>query len=529
MGRGPSRARRLGDARGEGLATADVSTVVDVGAGRLRGLATGEGLEFLGIPYAGASRFAPPVPAGPWKGTRDALTPGPAAPQPERIVTAFTHGELPATDERACLNLNVFTPSLTGSRPVLVWLHGGGFAIGHASASIYHGARLAQAADAVVVTLNYRLGSLGWLCHPALATDSASPSGNWGLLDQIAALRWVRENVASFGGDPGGVTLAGQSAGALSALDLLIAPQAEGLFRRLILQSPPLGDVAQEPDRAREWAEALSTRAGGSHGFDPQLLRALAAERIVALHEQLLEHPVWRGTRGGALPTIEPVTLALSPLEQPEARPEIDVLIGTTAHEGSFFFNSPWRPSPPPDRIPAVVGYLPGVTEPAATIERYRARAVAAGRADDLPSLLVEIATDAIVAEPTARWAGARAAALAERGGHVYRFRVDHPGAGPEMGATHTVEVPLLFGTWGDGGPGERLGGRGPRTAAVAHELAEAWRRFVHGEGPGWGSLAGAAPEVGVFGGAQPFAAAPADERSWREEIRRPAAAGRRL
>ena len=159
--------------------------------------------------------------------------------------------------------LNVFTPALDGARPVLVWLHGGGFAIGHGGASLYHGAALASAADAVVVTLNYRLGSLGWLAHPDLAGSAGGPAGNWGLLDQIAALEWVRENVGGFGGDPARVTVAGQSAGALCATDLLVSPRADGLFTRAILQSPPLGDLAQPMDVAVRWARRTWSRRRG--------------------------------------------------------------------------------------------------------------------------------------------------------------------------------------------------------------------------------------------------------------------------
>lgn len=214
--------------------------IVETSPGRLAGRASGGALEFLGVPYAVADRFAPPGAAPRWVEVRDATRPGPASPHPAREVCAFTHGELPGTDERDSLVLNVFTPALDGERPVLVWIHEGGFAIGHGGASLYHGAALAGAADAVVVTLNYRLGSLGWLAHPDLATSPGRPAANWGLLDQIATLEWVRDNVTAFGGDPARVTLAGQSAGALCALDLLVSPGAGGLFSRAILQSPPL-------------------------------------------------------------------------------------------------------------------------------------------------------------------------------------------------------------------------------------------------------------------------------------------------
>ncbi|MGH2887859.1 MAG: carboxylesterase family protein, partial [Solirubrobacteraceae bacterium] len=153
--------------------------VVEIVAGRLSGRHAGEAIAFQGIPYATALRFAPPGPMQGWKGVRDARAPGPAAPQPRRPAATFTHGELPGTDEQ-CLSLNVFAPELSGRRPVFVWLHGGGFAIGHAGASLYSGVRLAADVGAVVVTVSYRLGSLGWLGHPGLAAAPDAPAANGG-------------------------------------------------------------------------------------------------------------------------------------------------------------------------------------------------------------------------------------------------------------------------------------------------------------------------------------------------------------
>jgi para-nitrobenzyl esterase len=228
----------------------------------------------------------------------------------------------------------------------------------------------------------------------------------------------------------------------------------------------------------------------------------LNAERVVALHEELLELPEFRGTRGGALPTIEPFSLPASPVEIPGASPDVDVLIGHTAQEGSFFFRAPWRPSPAPDRIPAVVAHLCHTDEPESVLERYRERALAAGDPADPVSLLVDIATDAMFAEPLARWASARADAVGDQSS-VYRYRIDHPGAGGGLGATHTVEVPLLFGTWRDGGPGERLGGQAPRAADVAHELVSAWASFLRHGSPGW-TAEQQDPVLGVFGGVSP-------------------------
>jgi para-nitrobenzyl esterase len=260
--------------------------------------------------------------------------------------------------------------------------------------------------------------------------------------------------------------VAGQSAGALSAWLMLAAPSAAGLFRGAILQSPPLADGWQRLDAAERWAAALG-RLAGSDRFDAGALRSLPAERLVELHEALLAEPPFRGTRGGALPTLEPATLPRSPAEDPGASPEVPVLIGTTADEGTFFFASPWSSDSAPERVTA-------------------------------------LATDAMFARPVAAWSGERART---RSAPVYRYRVDHPGAGAELGATHCVDVPLLFGTYQDGGPGERLAGAAPGASEVAAALGSAWGRFIHGEGPGWRALdpAAGASELAVFGGEAPL------------------------
>jgi para-nitrobenzyl esterase len=257
-------------------------------------------------------------------------------------------------------------------------------------------------------------------------------------------------------------------------------------------------------DVAVRWAEALSELAGGGERFDAERLRSRSAEEVVALHEELLAQPAFRGTRRGAPPTIDPATLPHSPLSDPGARTEVDVLIGTTADEGSFFFGSPWRPAPPEDAVTGIVAHLVSGSDPAQVIARYRDRAAEQGRPTDAVLLLRQIATDAIVAEPVAAWAAERAGA----GGRVHRYRVDHPGAGADLGATHTAEVPLLFGTWADGDAGARLGGQAAGAAEVAGPLVATWSAFIRGRGPQWRPVDAAAgpTELGVFGGEAPFA-----------------------
>ncbi|MDX3191003.1 carboxylesterase family protein [Streptomyces sp. MN03-5084-2B] len=224
--------------------------IVETTTGRVRG-AHGT---FKGIPYATAKRFEAPKPPEPWNGVKDALEAGPAAPQPpSRLEHAL--GPMPLPHSEDCLSLSVFTPSTTGNRPVLVWIHGGGFSSGSGGQVWYTGTRLARDADAVVVTLNYRLGVLGFL-----SAEGIPP--NLGLADQLAALEWVRDNIAAFGGNPAEVTLAGQSAGAQSTLALWSSPRTNGLVKRIALQSAPLGMSPSTRDEANRKALMLQRELG---------------------------------------------------------------------------------------------------------------------------------------------------------------------------------------------------------------------------------------------------------------------------
>jgi para-nitrobenzyl esterase len=215
--------------------------VVHAPAGAVQGEAVGELNVFKGLPYAapptGWRRWRPPAEAPAWKGVRDATRFGPACVQPKsQPGSSIYAGEsLPMSED--CLSLNVWTPAKAQKAPVLVWIHGGALVSGSSSEAAYDGAKLAGR-GVVVVSINYRLGVLGYLAHPELSAESREGvSGNYGLLDQIAALRWVKANIAAFGGDPSNVTIAGESAGGLSVMYLMVAPQARGLFAKAIAQS----------------------------------------------------------------------------------------------------------------------------------------------------------------------------------------------------------------------------------------------------------------------------------------------------
>jgi para-nitrobenzyl esterase len=221
-------------------AAAQTGPVLDAPAGAARGVMEGAVRVFRGLPYAqppvGAARWTPPRPEPRWQGVRDASRFGAACVQPAPQPKSIYYVELGPTSED-CLYLNIWAPKDARKAPVLVWIHGGSLTGGAGSEALSDGGRMA-ARGVVVVSINYRLGVLGWLAHPALSAESPDGvSGNWGLLDQIEALRWVRRNISAFGGDPANVTIAGESAGGLSVMYLLASPPARGLFAKAIAES----------------------------------------------------------------------------------------------------------------------------------------------------------------------------------------------------------------------------------------------------------------------------------------------------
>ncbi len=255
------------------------ATTVRTAGGALAGLPMAEGVTaFRGIRYAqppvGELRWKPPVPVAPWQGVRAALEFGPACLQ-VRSVPGSIYAQEPARMGEDCLFLNVWRPPGVRDAPVMVWVHGGALRGGDPASGLYEGSALARK-GAVVVTLNYRLGVLGYLAHPQLTEESAhASSGNYGLLDQIAALRWVRDNIAAFGGDPHNVTLFGESAGALSAIELMTSPLAKGLFHKVILQS---GYLMSNAELTRSHFGLPSAQATGEW-----LARELGATDLAAL------------------------------------------------------------------------------------------------------------------------------------------------------------------------------------------------------------------------------------------------------
>ncbi|MCD2324440.1 carboxylesterase family protein [Sphingomonas sp. IC-56] len=262
------------------------SPTVSTPAGAVQGNAQGDLHVFKGIPYAqapiGTMRWKAPAALPAWTGTRKATAFGPACVQP-RPRSSGIYTNPPEQMSEDCLTLNVWAPKNARNLPVFVWIHGGALASGYSHEGMYDGARMA-ARGMIVVSINYRLGILGYLAHPELSAESTDNiSGNYGLLDQIAALRWVKDNIAAFGGDAANVTVAGESAGGLSTLYLMASPQARGLFQRAIAQSaymisaPELKQARHGTPSAEAAGSQIMTALGAA---DLSTLRAMDAEKL---------------------------------------------------------------------------------------------------------------------------------------------------------------------------------------------------------------------------------------------------------
>lgn len=464
-------------------------TTVETSNGLVRGIhGDGGGAEgvhsFRGVPYAappvGANRFAPPQPHEPWPGVRDAAHPGPTAAQPVLPVSVF-HQTIVAGDD--VLHLDVHTPSVTGPpRPVVVWIHGGGMVVG-GNADVY-GAGLARR-GVVVVAINYRLGVDGFL-----VLDDAPP--NRGVLDWVAALAWVRDEIARFGGDPDDVTVAGQSAGAAAAIVLLSVPQAAGLFHRVFAMSGTPWNVVDAAS-ARPHAADLARRLGveptvagvGGVGRD----RLLAVQHEVApvagldgfeepltLVRRLAGYEMWLG------PVVDGEVVPEHPLAAVArgAGGDVPVVTGSTAEEAdallSFIGADITRIDV--DAVLAGLGLHPA--DVAAWREELRRRAERAGRPPPAPGAELGAAITALSFRiPALQFADARTAGPAPT--FVYEVTWHAP---TPLGTIHGLDVPLVWDALAVEGAANLLGD--PPPLSLAGDMAAALACFADGGDPGW-------------------------------------------
>ncbi|GAB3515962.1 carboxylesterase/lipase family protein [Phytohabitans suffuscus] len=443
--------------------------------GTFRGRASDGVLSFKGVPYAAAPvgdlRFAPPQPPPPAVGVVDASRYGPTVSgPPQRSAVMAELVPDPTIPGANGLNLSVWTPDTGASLPVFVWIHGGGFVTGTGAVTAFDGSAFAR--DGVVaVVVNYRLAVEGFLQIPGTVA-------NRGLLDQVAALEWVRDNIAAFGGDPARVTVAGESAGGMSVMTLLATPRARGLFHRAISQSGDAHHV-HTPDQAALVTAQLCADLGVARS--PDALGAVPDDELYrALNEvigtvQAGRDPKWRPlNRLVVQPVVDGDVLPRHPVEAyaDGAGAGVALLVGTNANEyGLFTIPTGLAGALDEPLLEALVGRL-GV-DAREMIATYRGLLPSADHAD----LFMAIQGDWFAGVPIVRAIEAREKAGAPS--YAYEFAWNPPTYGGRLGACHTIEVPFVFDTLADPW-GARLRGDAP-PQPLADEMHGAWVAFVYG------------------------------------------------
>ena len=517
--------------------------VVSVTQGRLRGVWRGDLWSFSGIPYARAPvaelRWRPPQQPDAWDEVRDASTFGPIAPQ-SAAVPGITSPSDPETSEphsEDCLSLNVWTPELPElpteepgvGRPVMVFIHGGGFTSGSGSVFLYRGGNLVRNGDAVVVTLNYRLGALGFLGHRDLA-DPDGLVGNWGIHDQLAALAWVRDNIAVFGGDAHNVTIFGESAGAFSVATLLGTPAAAGLFRRAVVQSG--GVHVHSVEEAERSAERLAAVLGLASCTRESLERVPATELVAGTEEIARRRPDPGMIPLPYLPVVDGVLLPGHPLAAVAngSADGIDLVVGTNRDELTLFgLGNPALLALDEDGVQRwVANALPGM--PAVeVISAYRAARVARAEPVDPKDIWVAVGTDVVFRWPSLQLAAAHAA----RGSRafVYLFDWESPAFGGMLGSCHALELPFVFGAVHL--PVVQLfSGAGPAVQLLSEQMQRAWLAFAARGSPAhdgidqWPPWKPTARATMVFGAQTGLVDTPRDEELAVLERHRPLVSG---
>lgn len=482
--------------------------MVGIASGRVRGRDHDGVWAFSAIPYArapvGPLRWRPPVPPEPWSGVREAFARGPVCPQVPPAPGTLIPGD-PIEQGEDCLHLSVWTPSPgPGDRPVMVWIHGGGFTTGTAGSALYDGTELARRGDVVVVTVNYRLGALGFLAHPALAAGDGAGEGlgigdglwaNWGLLDQVAALRWVRDHISAFGGDPANVTLFGESAGAMSVCALLAMPAARGLFRRTIVQSGPPYTFSVE--RAVEAAEEVAKELGVAE-VRRDLLEQVPAPELVRAVASLQGRPARPGEITlPLLPAVDGVTLPIAPLDAVSAGVAADVqlVVGTNRDEMAFFVLSDLTLAEmDEERLVRRLRRSAPWASAEDLLDAYRRVRTSRGEAVTPRDLWVATASDLVFRWPSLQLAAAQRAHQPKT--FVYLFTWETPAFRGALGACHALDIPFVFGTVRTAAVAKFAGG-GPAAEALSEDMQAAWLAFARtgdpaserlGEWPAWDS-----------------------------------------
>lgn len=479
-------------------AMAATRSVVDTQYGKFAGSLEGQALAFHGVPYgastAGSNRFMPPAPPAPWSGVRGAPKnriiapqedPTPAPPRPPSPFDAILGGisTADATESEDCLNFDIWTPALDGGkRPVMVWLHGGGFGIGAGSLPAYNGARLSTTGDVVVVNVTHRLNVLGYLDLSPAGQDFAA-SGMAGMLDIVLALEWVRDNIERFGGDPGNVMIFGESGGGGKVGILMAMPKAKGLFHRAAIQSGAMRRVMEMPEAAQ-----LTGALAAELGLRPDQAREMQAvplSRLMAAHFSSLRKS-GMGAMMGFMPVLDGVLLPQHPFD-PVASPlsaDIPLIIGSNMTETTLFAQGDLLAFDlDAEGLKGRLVAMMGTTTGNAALDLYKSLYPSDTPAD----LYFKITTDRGAGLASTRVADLKAA-QGRAPVFLYEFHFTTPVMDGRLRSPHGLEVPMVFND-PDSHTNVALTGGGQRALDMAASMSAAWVAFAHSGRPGTARL----------------------------------------